>query len=93
MRSYMSANQLAFLCIFCANRNDSSDTYCITQFCQCYMKLDVTPMGREMLLIPNGLCNDNAKATNEIRHKVIRTEPEFCLNNFIPHIIISTNYY
>jgi hypothetical protein len=65
MRSFMSANQLGFLCIYGANRNDSSDTYYITQFCQCYTKLDVTPMGREMLLIPDGSCNDNAKATME----------------------------
>jgi hypothetical protein len=76
MRSYMSANQLAFLCIYWANRNDSSDTYYITQFCQCYTKLDVTPMGREILLIPDGSCNDNAKVTNEIRRKSGTNLPE-----------------
>jgi hypothetical protein len=40
------------------------------------MKLDVTPMGREMLLIPDGSCNDSVKATNEIWRKSGTNLPE-----------------
>jgi hypothetical protein len=37
---------------------------------------DVTPMGQEMLLIPDGSCNDNAKTINEIRRKSDTNLPE-----------------
>jgi hypothetical protein len=75
MRSYMSANQLAFY-VYIAQIVMTVVTYYITQFFQCYMKLYVTPMGREMLLIPDGSCNDSAKATNEIWRKSGTNLPE-----------------
>jgi hypothetical protein len=79
MRSYMSANQLA-LYVYIAQIVMTAVTHIILHnFFQCYMKLDVTPMGREMLLIPNGSCNDSAKATNEIWRKsgTNLLEPDF----------------
>jgi hypothetical protein len=75
MRSYMSANQLAFYA-YIAQIVMTAVTHYITQFFQCYMKLDVTPMRREMLLIPDESCNDSAKTTNEIWRKSGTNLPE-----------------
>jgi hypothetical protein len=71
----MSANQLAFY-VYIAQIVMTAVTHYNAQFFQCYMKLDVIPMGRETLLIPDGSCNDSAKATNEIWRKSGTNLPE-----------------